>query len=169
MTVVANGGVVLSVREKILQNLATRFTNVQEGDTVIAPDGTQWQHSITWNKIIRHIPSQAMIKVGKTVALIAGKETTQRLIGFEEKHLYIVVEFYDNALIGDDVSTQQSALLLEIQTTLFTDKTCGGFAYDIVEVKNECSIEGPDEKVMAGMLEIYIAYRHRAGNPRLQK
>jgi hypothetical protein len=159
---------ILSIREQILQNIATRFNNVVVGGTYTAPDGAIYPYTQRWNAVIRHIPAQTDIKVGGCLAIITGKETMKREVQRDSRYLRVVLEFYADVYATDIVSTEQNRILLEVQATLAADISCGGLAIDIVELQNECSIEGPAEKVMAGMLEIEIRYRHRTGNPRLQ-
>lgn len=156
------------LREKIMDNIATRFKAVTVGQAVTVWDGSTWTLKRHWNTVARRPLSQTEIKLGNALALFDTKEQKTRETGFDRAHLQLMIEIFVNIAMGEEPSTVLNEAILDVQTVMSLDRTCGGFALDVVEVRNEKDIEGPSDKIVAAMIEVHIVYRHRAGNPRLQ-
>ena len=155
-----------SIRERILDHIATRFKNAAAGGSYTTRWGDTHTYQFTWSGVHRRPASQNEMKYGHNLVILDVKEQKARETGYDRAHIQVNFEFYMTVLTGDEPSTVLNAALLEVQTILGLDLTCGGLSIDIREIKNELDILGSAEKVVAGMLEVHVVYRHRPGDPR---
>lgn len=147
-----------SKRERIMQHLQDRFTAMQVGVN---------GYSTTWNAVVRRPLTKQETAIGDAVALFDVDEEKTPEIGFYRCSLRIQVEFFCTMLTGDDPSTELNRMLLDVQRCMRTDVTCGGLGFNILELRNELDVDGPADRLVAGVVEFQVQYRHMLDDPRL--
>lgn len=150
----------ISLRSRIMGEIATRFKNVVAG---------QNGFTIDWNSVMTQPVNKAQQRAGDTVAIFDVTETKKNEIGYTDCRIGLQIEFYVKNRTGDDPPRLLDQALLDVQRTLFSDITCGGLALNIVEVKNEKDVDGYSDTIVAGVLTAYVAYRHKLNNPHLPR
>jgi hypothetical protein len=147
-----------SLREQIMQHLVQRFVDVRAND-----DG----YTTTWNVVVRRPMTKTEIGMGNAIGLYDTEEEKSALIGYYNSLLTVSVEFYYNSAIGDEPSQELNRMLMDVQRCMRSDPTCAGLTFNIVEVRNELDIDGPSDRLVAGMAEFQVSYRHRLDDPRV--
>lgn len=148
-----------SLRLRIMQNLATRFTSIRKG-----VDG----YTVEWNTVRLRPLTQDEMRFG-ALAIFAPKEKKERQTGFDNCFITLQIEFFLPLAMGDEPSDIINMGLLDVQRAIASDLTCGGLALNIVETGNEVDVDGPFPSIVAGVVQHELMYRHRAGNPTLQR
>lgn len=147
----------VSMREAIMEHLATRFKNVRAG-----VDG----YSTTWNTVARRPIGKAEINMGNVVGIFDTEEIKTRDMQFTRSQLRVMVEFFYTLKIGDEPSTELNRMLVDVQRLMLSDIYCGGLSLNIVENRNELDIDGPADRIVAGVAEFQVQYRHSVHDPR---
>lgn len=148
----------LSKREQIMQHLQQRFSALRAGE-----DG----YTTTWNVVTRRPLTKQEVAMGDAIAIFDTGEEKTAEIGFYRCMLYVSAEFFYALKTGDDPSTELNRLLVDIQRAIRVDVTCGGVAFNMVELRNELDIDGPADRLVAGVVEFQVQYRHLIDDPRL--
>lgn len=148
---------VLSKREQIMAHLERRLTSVREGVS---------GYTSTWNTVVRRPLTKQEVAIGDAIALFDTDEEKTAEIGFYRCFLTVMVEFFYTLKAGDNPSTELNRLLLDIQRIMRSDVTCGGLSFNILEVRNELDIDGPADRLVAGVVEFQVQYRHLLDDPR---
>lgn len=147
-----------SKRELIMQNLVSRFSAMRVGDNGF---------STTWNAVVRRPLTKQETALGDAVAIFDVDEDKTSEIGFYRCSLRVQIEFFCTMLTGDEPSTQLNRMLLDVQRCMRSDVTCGGLAFNILELRNELDVDGPADRLVAGVVEFQVQYRHTLDDPRL--
>lgn len=147
----------LSKREQIMEHLVNRFGDIREGE-----DG----YTTTWNVVARRPMTKAELNLGDALGLFDVEETKTARIGFYDCDLKVVCEFFHVLKLGDEPSTELNRMLCDIQRGMRSDIGCGGLTINIVENSSELDIDGPADRLVAGVVEFQIAYRHALDDPR---
>lgn len=146
----------ISKRERIMVHLAERFAARQAGvDDAL----------YTWNLVTRRPVSRVEVDMGDTVGIFDIREEKQQQMQHMLCNLTVVVEFYCASMIGDEPSTELNKMLLDVQRTIRADIYCSGLSLNIVESRNELDIDGPTDKLIAGVVEFTVLYRHLVDDP----
>lgn len=148
---------VLSKRELIMQHLAERFAALREG-----VDG----YTTTWNAVTRRPMGDQEVSMGNALGLFDVEEEKNPAINWYHCNLRVVAEFYYVLQLGDEPSTELNRMLVDIQRAIRVDVTCGGLAFNIVELRNELDVDGPADRLVAGVVEFQVQYRHLLDDPR---
>lgn len=148
---------VLSKRELIMAHLEKRFLEAREGVD---------EYTNTWNTVVRRPLTKQEVAIGDAIALFDTDEEKTPEIGFYRCALSVSVEFFYSLKAGDNPSTELNRLLLDIQRIMRSDVTCDGLSFNILEVRNELDIDGPADRLVAGVVEFQVQYRHLLDDPR---
>jgi hypothetical protein len=154
---IPDGPVVPSVREMIMRHFETRFKSVRKGRN---------GYTTTWNTVTRKPVSKTEISMGDVVGLYDVGEVKTPDMQFTRSSLRVTVEFFCVMKIGDDPSTELNRQLLDVQRLMLSDIYCGGLTLNIVENRNELDIDGPADRVVAGVADFQVLYRHNVHDPR---
>jgi hypothetical protein len=146
-----------SMREQIMEHLATRFKNVRSG-----ADG----YTTTWNTVARRPIAVTEIKMGNVLGVFDVSEVKTPDMQFTRSAMRVMVEFFYVMQMGDEPSTELNRMLLDVQRTMLSDIYCGGLSLNTVEIRNELDIDGPADRVVAGVAEFQVLYRHNVHDPR---
>ena len=151
-----SGTVILPVRERILQHLATRFTSRVEGTNGAV---------ISWDQVVRTPIPASLNGMNSAIGIFDPAEAKKAQMGHNVCLLTVITEFTEKARLGDEPSTRLNLLLADVQRTMREDIYCGGLTLNIEEVRNEIDVEGVASKMLSGMVEWTVTYRHRASDP----
>ena len=146
----------VSKREQIMQHLVDRFEAMQDGT-----DG----YTTTWNTVTRKPVSITAVKMGNALGLFDTREDKVPDMQFMRATLSVVCEFYHSMKIGDEPGTQLNRMLLDVQRAMRSDIYCGGLTLNVVEVRSELDIDGPEDNLIAGVVEFQVLYRHYVDDP----
>jgi hypothetical protein len=148
----------VSRRESILQHVADRFRAMREG---------QDDYTTTWNAVVRRPLTKAEVSLGNAIGMYDTEEEKVSEIGRYRSTLTVVIEFFHTLKHGEEPSTELNRMLADVQRAMRVDVTCGGLSYNVVETKNELDIDGPADRLVAGIVEFQISYKHTLDDPRL--
>lgn len=146
----------VSKREQIMDHLVERFENMTAGT-----DG----YTTTWNVVTRKPLGMTEVKIGSALGLFDTREDKTPDMQFMRCTLSVVCEFYHSMKIGDAPGTQLNRMLLDVQRAMRSDIYCGGLALNVVEVRSELDIDGPEDNLVAGIVEFQVLYRHYVDDP----
>jgi hypothetical protein len=147
----------LSYRERIMEHLVDRFGDIREGEN---------GYTVTWNVVARRPMTKAELNLGNALGLFDVEEEKTARIGYYDCQLKVVCEFFHVLQIGDEPSTELNRMLCDIQRAMRSDIGCGGLSLNIVENNSELDIDGPADRLVAGVVEFQIAYRCALDDPR---
>jgi hypothetical protein len=146
-----------SLREQIMEHLVRRFEDIREGR-----DGFK----TTWNVVVRRPMTKTEVGMGRALGLYDTDEVKTPQIGHMMCTMSVVCEFFYAMNLGDEPSTELNTMLTDIQRTMRLDVNCSGLSINIVEVRNELDIDGPADRLVAGVCEFQVQYRHSLDDPR---
>jgi|GEM_PF-4705010 len=147
----------LSRREQIMRYIVGLFTDMRASVD---------DYSVTWGAVVRRPLKADEAKLNCAVGVYdVGEEKTAE-IGRYRSILSVRIEFFYRPNIGDEPSTELNRLLLDIQRVMRVDHTCGGLTYNVLEVENELDISGPADRLVAGIIEYRVDYKHLLDDPR---
>jgi len=145
----------LSVRERILDAIATSFRGMTEGDD---------DYTTTWSLVTR---TQKPSPLTSTVlAIHAGPERKVDRYGYNDCVLEVRLMFYYPFAVGDVPDTELNRIMADIQRWCRRDIQWGGLAVNTQEIANSVEVESPSDKVGAGIVVINVLYRHTINDPR---
>lgn len=146
----------LPMRERILQHLATRFTSRVEGTNGAL---------LSWDRVTRTPIPANLDGFNAAIGIFDPSEVKRAQMGHNVCLLTVITEFSEKARLGEDAATRLNLLLADVQSTMRADIYCGGLTLNIEEVRNEIDVEGVASKMLNGMVEWTVTYRHRASDP----
>lgn len=125
----------------------------------------------TWDVVSRSPLTKEEMRRGTAIAIFDTAERKEsRISGGSgapvDAHLMVQAEFYLVTQIGDNAGSELNRLLLDVQRTFMGDVTLGGRAINVVEARSELDVDGPADRLVAGMVEFSIHYRHRRDDAR---
>lgn len=148
----------VSRRELIMSYLETAFKRMRSG-----VDG----YTTTWNIVERRpLTKEEVASVGNALAIFDTAEVKVQEIGFDRCSLTVELEFFYCLKMGDKPSKELNRMLLDIQRKMREDVTSGGLSINVSEERNELDLLGPADRVVAGVVEFTILYRHVINDPR---
>jgi hypothetical protein len=147
----------ISRREQIMRYLVALFADMRA-----SIDG----YTTTWETVVRRPLSDTEAKLGNGLGVYDVSEEKVPEIGRYRSHLTVRIEFFYLIRHGDEPSTELNRMLVDIQRAMRADHTCGGLAYNVLETENELDINGPADRLVAGIIEYRVEYKHLLDDPR---
>lgn len=146
----------LSRREQIMLHLVDRFKGLRRNVD---------NYTTTWNVVVRRPMTNTETQLGDAMGIFDVSERKEFRIGHVDAFLTVNLEFFHKVRDGDEPSTELNRMLLDVQRACRSDINCGGLTINILEMTNELDIEGPTDRLVAGVVEIEIHYRHALNDP----
>ena len=146
----------LSVRERVLQHIETRFKSRVTDDAI---------GKVGWDQVVRTPIPANLNGFNSAVGIFDTTEIKKPMVSHQMCALTVITEFAEKARLGDNPSTRLNALLADVQRTMREDIYCGGLTLNVEEVRNEIDVEGAASQLLSGMVEWTVTYRHRASDP----
>ena len=155
-----------SLRERILTVLKSRYENIEAG-----VDG----YTITWNRVVRRPLTETEQEAGDALAIIDSAEVKSAEVQHYRSTMTVFTEFWIKLMEGDDPSVRLNLALLDVQRTMLSDigalETPGDpttqLAVDITEVRNEFDIDSAADRLVGGIVQWEVIYRHSEDDPRV--
>lgn len=147
----------LSKRQRIMMFFEDAFLAARQYE-----DGYQ----TTWTAVSRKPLTKQEIQSGNAIAFYDVNEAKTPQMQFFLCDLTVFVEFYHTMAIGEHAADVLNQMLTDVQRKLREDITCGGLSYNLLERKNQIDVDGPLEKVVNGVVEFVVTYRHAVDDPR---
>lgn len=144
----------LSLRSNIVQHIKSRLLDAETSPgepafaALIQSPGVKLSTLLT--------PSAAVYDL---------RETKTREIGYHLCQLNIAIEFYAANPLDEDPSVTLNRLLLLIQREMRSDIYCGGLTLNLQETRNEFDVDGPEDRMVAGVTFWTATYRHKENDP----
>jgi hypothetical protein len=148
----------VSRRERIMAYLETIFRQMRSGVN---------DYTTTWNIVARRpLSKEEVSAVGNALTIFDVAEVKEQEIGYDRCSLTVELEFFYCLKMGDKPSSELNRMLLDIQRKMREDVTSGGLSINVSEERNELDLLGPADRVVAGVVEFTILYRHVINDPR---
>jgi hypothetical protein len=122
-------------------------------------------YSTTWNVVVRRPFTNSETQLGDALGIFDVSEEKTVRIGYVDCALSVQVEFFHKVFEGDEPSIELNRMMLDVQRAMRSDITCGGLSINIEEIRNHLDIEGPTDRLVAGVVEWKITYRHSLNDP----
>lgn len=147
----------LSKRQRIMMYFEDAFLSVRENI-----DG----FTRTWTAVARKPLTNQERQSGNAIALYDLNEVKTPQMQFQFCNLTVYAEFYHQMAVGEHPADVLNMMLTDVQRVFRSDVTCGGLTINVEEKKNQIDVDGPLEKLVTGVVEFVVSYRHAADDPR---
>lgn len=144
--------------------LQARFEGLREG-----VDG----YSVTWNTVARRPLTDTEQQVGNALAILDTSEAKTEEVGYMRVDLTVLTEFWLKMLEGDVASERLNDALADVQRAMRSDiKTLEDpsdpltqLTINVTEVRNEFDVDGPGDRLVGGVAQWSVLYRHSPLDP----
>lgn len=79
--------------------------------------------------------------------------------------LRVATEFVYSMKIGDEPLTELNRILVDIQRLMRSDIQAGGLCLNIVESSSELDLDGPEDRLVGGIVFWEVLYKHATQDP----
>jgi hypothetical protein len=128
----------------------------------------QYQHDYltTWTAVSRKPLTKMEMQSGNAIAMYDVAESKEDQMQFKLCQLSVFFEFYHQMAMGEHASDELARMLTDVQRAVMADVSCGGLTLNITEKRNQQDVDGPLEKLVTGVVEFTVMYRHAINDPR---
>lgn len=145
-----------SIRDNIMEHLKDRFETVRAGTN---------RYTTTWNMVLRAPLTKQSKIIGDSVSILDLTEKKDESIGQMTCRLRVAIEFVYVMKIGDEPLTELNRILVDIQRLMRSDIQAGGLCLNIVESSSELDLDGPEDRLVGGIVFWEVLYKHATQDP----